>query len=190
MDCIIKRGNIWLTRCTDMPQIPLSMITVPDNFSATPEEAIDPEFWQGKLLAGVAERIYLWPYFVLVEPNHKEAAYEDTAHALLLAHGGNYRWRFHFNNGLCLHKKMFTHRSNSGRAFIYDVEEQLLGTELPSGNVTGLAIQLLNLEKLRFADGTVATTSPLMLALANYKELDERGVLLKNAPHVVKLQPL
>ena len=68
-----------------------------------------------------------------------------------------------------------TIRANGGRAFLFDKKNQLVGTNDSSGNYKGFGIQLLHTEKLMFSDGTVASKSPIMLALRDNLELDQNG---------------
>lgn len=177
-ECNVVKKALGLSSCNKLPNMPKSIITTPMNFKATPEEAADPEFWQDAILAGRANRIYLWPNFVSFENISEEAIYEDTPLAYLSVRDGNYRFRFSIKESLCLHKAMFTHRATSGRAFILDIENQLIGTQDVAGNFMGFTVQLLHTEKLIIGDGSVSTKSPIVLALANNKELDQNGAII------------
>lgn len=177
-NCDVVKKALGLSSCNKLPNMPRTIITTPMNFKATPEEAADPEFWQDAILAGRANRIFLWPNFITFENISEEAIYEDTPLAYVAVRDGNYRFRFGIKESLCLHKAMFTHRATSGRAFILDIENQLIGTQDADGNFYGFTIQLLNTEKLMFSDGSVSSKSPIVLALANNKELDQDGAMI------------
>lgn len=177
-DCIVVKQNLGLSQCNKLPAMPSSMITTPVGFRATPVQAIDPDFWQAALLAGRATRIYLWPNFVHSEDVSEAAVYEDSPLAVIPVRSGKYRFRFSISQNLCLHRAMFTHKTASGRVIILDNEEQMIMTEDDNGNLMGFAIQLLNPEKMILSNGTVATKSPVYLALQDPKELDQRGVIV------------
>jgi hypothetical protein len=190
MECIIEKDNIYLSRCSDLPAMICSMITTPANFKATPEEAVDPDFWQDAIKAGKANRIYLWPRFVgTPEDLSEETIYEDGPLGILHVRDGNYRFRFSMKESLCLHKAMYSHRATSGRVILFDVKNQMIGTLDEDDNFMGFTIQLLNTEKLKISDGSVSTKSPIYVALANNLELDQNGGVI-SASFVNTLQRL
>ncbi len=178
-DCVVVKKNLGLSQCNKLPGQPSSMITTPKGFKATPEEAIDPEFWQAAMIADPGVRIYVWPNFVNSEDVSEETIYETTSLAMIRVRAGKYRFRFSISQSLCLHKAMFTHRSNGGiRCILVDNEGQYFGTEDADGNFLGFDVQLLNPEKLKLSDGTVSTKSPIYVGLQDPNELDERGLLV------------
>lgn len=181
MICITDKKNMGVSRCNKLPQTMRSMITTPIGFSCTPEQAIDPDFWQDACLSGKATRIYIWPDFVNVEDKSEEAVYEQTPLATLVVRDGRYQYLLQISQNLCLHKAMFTHRQKNGRVFIFDIANQLFCTEDSDGNLRGFSIQLLHTEKLKISNGQVATKSPIYLALENNLEIDEHGVLIDAA---------
>ena len=185
LDCNITKKNLGLSKCNKLPSLIKSIITTPATFKLTPSqlltEAATKTALQNALLSGIAQRIYLWPNFVGFENISQEAVYEDNALAYIPVRDGNYRFKFHIKESLCFHKAMYTHRANGGRAFLFDVENQLIGTQDDDGNFMGLSIQNLNTEKLMFSDGSVSTKSPILLALSDNKELDQDGAILDAA---------
>lgn len=182
MECDVVKKNLGVSRCNKMPEMPVGMITTPKDFKIPAATLSDPAalltFLQDALLAPAGERIYYWPEFKTVENISQEAVYEDSVLAYLPVRDGNYRWRFGIRENLCLHKAMYTHRASSGRAIIIDSENQLLLSETAEGDGVGFSIQLLHTEKLIFNDGSVATKSPIVLALSNNKELDKSGIII------------
>lgn len=178
MDVCLDKKNLGLSKCAKLPALPKSMITTPQDFKATAVEAIDPDFWQAAILAGKATRIYLWPDFVGFTDNSEAAVYETTPLAVMAVRDGRYNYKFDIKENLCLHKAMFTHRSISGRVFLFDVDNQLLGTTDADGNFMGFRVLLLNTEKLQLSNGTVSTKSPIVVVLADNLELDQNGALL------------
>jgi hypothetical protein len=175
-ECEIDKSNLGLSKCKNLPQLIRGMITTPSKFSLTKEDAADPEKWQDALVDSKGARIYLWPNFKGFEDVSEEAVYEDTPLADIKVRDGKYRYRFHIEESLCLHKAMFSHRATSGRVFFIDVEGQLIGTELANGNLAGFNLSLLNTEKLTISDGSVATKSPVYVVLQDNKEMDRSGV--------------
>lgn len=181
MDVCLDKKNLGPSKCAKLPSLFRSMITTPNGFKVTAEQAVDPEFWQAQLLAGKAERIYLWPDFVGFTDQSEAAVYENTPLAVLLVRDGRYNFKFDIKENLCLHKAMFTHRSISGRVFFQDVDNQLFGTTNADGDFMGFRILLLNTEKLMISNGTVSTKSPVVVVLADNLEIDQNGALLDAA---------
>lgn len=186
-NCDVQKKNFGLTACSQLPQLIRGMITTPANFSLTEVQALVASNWQDAMIAANSVRIYYWPPFVNFENISEEAVYEDLPLAYLAVRDGNYRFRFSIKQSLCTHKAMFTHRANSGRVFLIDVENQIIGTLDSNGNIRGFNIQLLHTEKMIFSDGTVSTKSPIVVALLDNKELDESGVIF-SAPFVNSLE--
>lgn len=189
MSCITKK-NLGKSICTNLPQLPRGMFTVPEDFEATPAEAIDPAFWQAALKAAKATRIYLWPFFVQFDDASEAAVYEETPLADLTVRDGKYRFRPYVKQDLCLHRAMYTHRANGGRAVWVDVAGNVFGTELPNGNFTGYLLSNLNTEKLIISNGTVSSKSPIYVVQADNRELDAYGVMYDASSFINSLQRL
>jgi hypothetical protein len=181
-ECIDLKKNLGLSVCNKLPQMPRGMIETGMNFKFTPEQMATPELFQAALQdaikAGKANRVYLWPFFANQEGANEDAVYEDTPLKVMAVRDGKYGWRFFIQESLCMHKAMFTHRTNKGRVFIYDNEDQLIGTKDSAGNFYGFTLALLHTEKLLMNDGSVATKSPIYVVLANNKELDLNGAVV------------
>lgn len=171
-------ANLGISRCTGMPQMPKSFIKTAANFRATPVQAVDPAFWQAAIMAGKAERVYKFPDFVNFEDVSEEAIYQQTPLADLFVRPGKYMFRFHIVEGLCTHRAMFTHNGGNARIWMWDIANNLLATELVDGDFAGLNVSLINLEKIKFSDGSVASTSPLYVVLKDSNEIDKNGVLI------------
>jgi hypothetical protein len=193
LDCNTLKQNLGLSRCNRFPAQPRTMITTGPDFKLTPvqlaTEASAKAALQAAILAGYANRIYLWPFFVGFENISEEAVFEDNPLAYMHVRDGNYRFRFLIKESLCLHRAMYTHRATNGRAFIYDSENQLIGTRDAEDNFYGFTIQTLTTEKLQISDGTVTSKSPIVLALANNLELDLAGGIIQ-APFINTLERL
>jgi hypothetical protein len=177
MDCNVVKKNMGLVNCNKLPALIKGMIVTPQSFSVTEVQALLATTWQNAMIAEASDRIHLWPPFINMENISEEAVYEDLPLGYLPVRDGNYRFRFSVRQNMCIHKAMFTHRTNAGRAFLFDTENQLIGTQDSEGNIRGLSIQLLHTEKMVFSDGSVSTKSPFVLALLDNKELDRDGVL-------------
>lgn len=178
-DCIVAKENLGLSRCNKFPALIKGIITTPDSFFLSPANAALQAQWQNGIEDVAAERIYLWPWFVGMENISEEAVYEETPLAYLAVRDGNYRFKFHIKENLCIHRAMYTHRANQGRAFLIDTDNNIIGTLNEAGTeFRGFSIQLLNTEKLMFSDGSVSSKSPLVLALKNNKELDKDGYIV------------
>jgi len=183
MECDVVKKNLGVSRCNKMPEMIIGMITTPNDF-VIPEATLtgDPadllEYLNDALLAPAGERIYYWPSVKGFENISQEQVYEDTPYAYLPVRDGNYRFKFMFRENLCLHKAMYTHRANTGRVIFIDSENQLFLTETTELGGKGFQMQLLHTEKLIFNDGSVATKSPVVVALQNNKEIDKTGLLV------------
>lgn len=182
MSCVAQRKkNFGLSNCPKFPQLPAGMITTADDFSIPAATMADPvlllAYLQAAILDPAEDRIHYWPDFDTFENASTEQQYEDGPLSLLPTFDGNYRFRFGIAQSLCTHKAMFTHRANKGRVIIIDKENQLNVTELSDGTFAGFKIQLLHTEKLIINDGTVATKSPIFVALRNNKEWDKNGAI-------------
>ena len=178
MDACLKKKNMGLSACNKLPQMPKGMITTPVGFKATALEAVDPDFWQAALLADSGVRIYLWPPFFDFKDNSEKAIYQSTPLGEKAVRDGRYSFEFAISENLCIHKSMFTHRSQSGRVFLLDVANQLSGTTDADGNFMGFRYSMLNTEKLGLSNGTNATVSPVRVTLADNLEWDRNGSLL------------
>lgn len=178
-DCIVVKENLGLSKCNKFPQLIKGIITTPDGFFLTPANALLQTSWQAALEAVASSRVYLWPWFVSMENLSEEAVYEETPLAYLVVRDGNYRFKFHIKENLCIHRAMYSHRTNQGRAFLIDTDNNIIGTLNDAGTeFKGFSIQLLNTEKLMFSDGAVSSRSPLLLALKNNKEMDKNGSIV------------
>jgi len=93
-ECNVRRKNFGLVNCNTLPGLISGMITTPEDFKITDEQAAQVATWQNAMIAPLADRIYYWPPFVQVENISQEATYEDTPLAYLPIQDGNYRFRF------------------------------------------------------------------------------------------------
>lgn len=180
--CVVDKANLGISKCTKLPELIKCMITTPDGFSCTDDEATDPTFWASALLADPALRIYLWPNFVEFADKSEAAVYESNALAYLPVRDGRYQLSFNISKDLCTHRKMFTHRAvDSGRVFFWDTANQLIGTRNADDTISGFQMQLLWTEKLIFNDGSKRTKSPIFVVLEDNTELDANGVIFDAA---------
>lgn len=175
------KKNMGLSKCNELPAIPKGMIETPEDFSVTEAVASDPVAFLAALKVAAlllkASRLYYWPPFDTVEAINRDAAYEDTVLSFLPVDPGAYRWRFGISQNLCLHKAMYSHNTKSGRVFIVDKFNKIIGTQLSNGNFAGFSIQLINVEKMMFSDGSVASKTPAVLALRDNVEFDAGGMM-------------
>lgn len=179
--CSVVKRALGVGECTQLPQLIRSMITTSPSFKFTAEQVENGTVeaaMQAAILATGLNRIHVWPFFDTFENVSEDPVYEELPLGILPVRDGNYRFRFGIAQSMCLHTKMFTHRSKSGRVFLIDSENQLIGTSDSDGNLLGFSVQLLHTEKLMLSDGTVATKSPIYLALRDNKELDAAGSII------------
>lgn len=175
-----KKKNLGRTKCVGMPELPSSFIETPVDFGFEDGDEAELANWQTAVLADDTIRIYKWPKAVKLDNVSQEAAYEDTPQGIIDILDGNYRFRFFFREGWCTHKKMVSHRNTECRVFIIDVKGQIWGTIDADGRFVGYLVQLLHTEKFVISDGSsTSSKSPVLLALSDNLEIDERGEMFK-----------
>lgn len=192
MACTIEdKQNLGLSNCNEWPVIIAGMIETNSDFAIAAADLADPDdvrdALQDALLDVAANRAYYWPPFASVEDISEEAVYQDTPLRYRAVRDGNYRFRFGISENMCLHKAMFTHRRTNGRVFLIDQNGYLIGTKLSNGDMAGFSIALLNTEKMKFNDGSVASESPIVVALSNNKELDKNGLMFDVSDFISEL---
>lgn len=175
LSCLAERQNIGFSSCKKIPQKLKGFFLVPQDFEATPAEAVNVTFWQAKLLAPKSQRIYFFPAAFNSEVLSEEAIRDESDLGSLLVRDGNYRFKFHFAVNLELHKAIYSFKGYDGRIVFLDTENKAVGTELTSGNFTGLSIDLFDPEKLMLNTGSEGTKSPVYVSLEDNRELDANG---------------
>lgn len=176
---VIKR-NLGLSRCK-LPGLIKGMITLPKGTEITPANFSLLSYWNGLLLNPYGTRCFFWPIFRKVEDVGEDAVYESSAISTMFVRNGKYAWRFGIKESLCLHTKLYTHNSEGDYdVVLIDIFNNFIGTVAQSGNIRGFSVDLLNAEKMKFSDGSVSSTSPIYLCLADTSELSENGIMAKN----------
>lgn len=181
-DCNVVKGNLGLSQCNKLPAMPKCMIETPVNFvipaaTLASGSAAVQTYLQAALLAVPASRIFLFPTFNSFEDLSEATVYQSNPLKYTFVRDGNYIYKYGISENLCLHKKLFSHRSKNRRVFIIDLEDQLQGTLLSNGDFAGFNLNLLHTEKLKVSDGSNPTESKVLVAMANNKELDLNGNL-------------
>lgn len=192
MACSIEdKDNLGLSNCNEFPGLISGMIETNSDFAIAAADLADVSDVQDALEEGVldaiASRIFNWPPFASMENISEEAVYQDTPLKYRIVRDGNYRFRFGISENLCLHKAMYTHRRRNGRVFLIDQNGYLIGTKLSNGDFAGFSIAMLNTEKLKFNDGSVASESPIVVALSNNIELDKNGYMFDASSFINEL---
>src|SRR5688572_10777432 len=193
MACTIEdKKNLGLSNCNEFPGLMNGMIETNSDFAipaatvASGSAAVQA-YLQAALLDPISARIFNWPNFASFEDVSEEAVYHDSPLKYRKVRDGNYRFKFGIYENLCLHKNMFTHRRNSGRVFLLDQNGFMIGTELSNDDFDGYSIAMLDTQKLKFTDGSVATESPILVALANNIELDKNGSMFDASDFITEL---
>lgn len=181
LDCLSDVANIGLIKCTKLPQMPKLIVETPPDFFLTPGDAVVPTVWQTKLKAAKGVRIYLYPEADNFEDKSEAAVYQTTPLSVIAVRPGRYQFMLAFSKSLCYHKAMFSHSGKGNRVFILDIANQLFGKLNSDGNFQGFLLSLFNPEKLILSNGTVATSSPIYLVLADNTEVDQSGCLIDGA---------
>lgn len=179
MGCESDKKNLGVDKCTDLPTLIRGIITTPPDFKGTAAEIVTQTFWQNAIADDKNSRIFLWPKFATVpEDRSTETIYEDNPVSFSHILDGRYRWMGHISKSLCFHKAAFSHRSSTDRVFLIDGKNNIIGTYV-GDNLTGdpqyagFSLDLLNIENLKFSDGSVSTKTPILVALADPMEFND-----------------
>jgi hypothetical protein len=176
--CDKRKKNVGFGKCAKMPGYFKMFITTPDDFEVTPEQAIDPAFWQAAIEAAYASRIYLWPELFNNTPEPEETIYQSTALGKRKVRNGKYEWLFNFSESLCFHRALYTHGATSGRILLIDTEDAINGTENAAGNLMGYKIDMFSPEKMVDNTGDEVAMSPVRVTLKNTLERDRDGIMI------------
>jgi len=196
MACTTEEAkNLGLSRCNELPGLMDGMIETNSDFvipaaTLASGAAAVQAYLEAALLDPIADRIFYWPPFKLVEDISVAPVYEDTPLAFIDVQKNKYRFRFSMSENLCLHKAIYTHYRKNGRVFLKDQNGFLLGTLLSNGDFAGLSIQLLNPEGFKFNDGSVSTKSPVVVALSQSIELNKNGYMFDASSFINELESI
>lgn len=180
MACDEKKKLLGLTKCANLPKMPKSMFETGANFVipaatiAAGQQAV-LDYLQDALVAAEVNRIYKYPNFFKQEDQSDETTYEKTPLGKKKVLDPNYSFKFSISESLCTHTALGTHNTNNCRIIIIDRDNNLIGTKNADGDFAGFTCGLLNVENLKFTDGTVATTSPVVVELINPAQLNKNG---------------
>lgn len=196
LDCVSDLMNIGASSCKMFPQALESGIKTGIDFEATVAEIADPAFWQGKLEAGEAERIYLFPLAYEFENVSEEAnRASSNLGKEVMTRQGQYRFRYSFRENLETHKAMYSHLGSAGRWWPIDTTKKILATlgskpESGEQKYRGFLIDQFTPEKIQFGDGSTPSLSPVYITLASNEELDRYGFQFDFSYQLLALKPL
>lgn len=193
--CSDTKKNIGKSKCNKIPKQFKYVIWTPNEFSLTESQlsvlATLKAALQVALIAGLDDRIYLFPKFSNATENDSEATiYVQSSMGSRKVRDGNYRFRHFVSKSLCIHRAMFTHAGSDGRLIYVDVENQMLLTKDSDGNYRGVSLDLFNPEKLKLSTGDDLTESPIYVALSDNREIDLNGYLFDVSTMISELEPL
>jgi hypothetical protein len=180
LSCSEELQNLGVSRCKKRPSFIKGMITTPEDYTITAVLAATATQWQADILAASTARIFLWPKAVNYENIAEEQVLEETPLTVIGVRPGNYRYRLYFKENLELHKRMHSHNESSGRVFLIDIDNQIIGTSDDSGvTLKGFLLDNLLVEKLMLNDGAQATKTPVNVYTADNNELDSNGFMVE-----------
>lgn len=187
LSCNETLKNLGVSRCKKRPSFIKGMITTPEDYTISAVEAATATKWQDDILAASTSRIFLWPKAVNYENISEEQVLEETPLTVIGVRPGNYRYKLFFKENLELHKRMHSHNESSGRVFLIDIDNQIIGTSDDDGvTLKGFLLDNLLVEKLMLNDGTGATKTPVNVYTADNNELDDNGFMVE-APFINSL---
>jgi hypothetical protein len=192
LTCLDSKLNLGVSECKKVPQLLKGMITTPGDYTITAALAATSTQWQTDILLAAGARIYLWPQWAVNYENiSEEQVLEETPLTAIGVRPGQYRFRFMFRENLELHKAMYSHRGSSGRVFLIDNENKIIGTSDDEGvTLKGLLLDNILTEKLFFNDGSAVSKTPVSLFLADNTDLDVRGFMIEGTSFINSLIPL
>jgi hypothetical protein len=198
MGCEADRKNLGVGKCTDLPTVLRGIIEVPPEFQATAAQMVSQTFWQDYIANDINSRAYLWPKFATIpEDRSTDTIYEDNPVSFSHILDGRYRWMCQIAKSLCFHKAAFSHRTSTQKILLIDGKNNIIGPYI-GDNVggdalySGFTLDLLNVENLKFSDGSVSTKTPLLVALADPIEFNDPvyGAYMFKVPFLNLLAPL
>lgn len=192
LSCTDLKQNIGASECKILPQLLKGFITTPNDYTITATDAATATKWQDDILLAKGARIYLWPQWAVNYENiSEEQILEETPLTAIGVRPGQYRFRFMFRENLEIHKNMYSHRGTSGRVFLIDSNNALIGTSDDEGvTLKGMLIDNILTEKLFFNDGSAVSKTPVSLFLADNTDLDVRGFMIDGSGFVNSLESL
>ena len=192
LTCLDTKLNLGVSECKKVPQLLKGMITTPGDYTITAVLSATGTQWQTDLLLTAGARIVLWPQWAVNYENiSEEQVLEETPLTAIGVRPGQYRFRMHFRENLELHKGMYSHRGSSGRVFLIDNENKIIGTSDDSGvTLKGLLLDNLLTEKLFFNDGSAVSKTPVSIFLSDNTDLDVRGFMIEGTSFINSLIPL
>ena len=192
LTCLDTKLNLGISECKKVPQLLKGMITTPKNYTITAANAATGTQWQTDLLLAAGARIVLWPQWAVnYENTSEEQQIQETPLTAIGVRPGQYRFRFMFRENLELHKAMYSHRGSSGRVFLIDNENKIIGTSDDVGvTLKGLLLDNLLTEKLLFNTGSEVSMTPVGLYIADNTDLDVRGFMVEGTSFINSLIPL
>lgn len=182
-DCVIApQDNIYLSKCNDIPSVLSGFFETPSGFTIPIATAVDPvalkAFLQAAMKAPIATRIYWWPDLDNFTDQSEATTYQTSVLSERETNPGRYKFMFGITQSLCTHKAMYSHKKRTGGALLLDLNGKMLASFNSAGDITCLELSMLNPEKLKFSDGSVATESPIVLSLRRHTQIDETGVMI------------
>ena len=180
LSCSEELKNLGVSRCKKRPSFIKGMITTPEDYTITAVLAASSTQWQADILAASTARIFLWPKAVNYENIAEDQVLEETPLTVMGVRQGNYRYRLYFKENLELHKRMHSHNESTGRVFLIDIDNQIIGTSDDDGTtLKGFLMDNLLVEKLMLNDGSQATKTPVNVYTADNSELDDTGFMVE-----------
>lgn len=148
---------------------------VPDTFKfSTLADAKQLVNWQLALQAAAGNRMYKFPIKFGFEDASEEATREDGTIGVLPVRDGRMQWRFLHATDAELHKKLRSFRNSGGFSVILiDVNNNVYMTSSDGIELKGISIQLLDVEKAKWNDGTAAYKTPVYMVFEDANELQE-----------------
>lgn len=150
--------------------------------------ALDSQFFATKasfateadwLTAIKAEQIFPIPNVVEVEHTDQEPSYYESPKGdQVLLRQGNYRAKYKLNIPFCLHQRLQAFRNSKLRLYKVDESGNIYGTSPEGTTVRGVAIQLINPEKMMFGKPDSPAFSVVYINEKDNKEWDENGVFV------------
>jgi hypothetical protein len=155
------------------------VILTPVDFSFQDESAaLTRSNWQDAI-EQIADRVFPLPDFWQVEDNSEDSAYDERPGGKILVEEGQ-----HVIRGMCKlsmydTKKLRSFNNKSWRAWLVDVNGNIIGTNLTGTLAQGLRVRNLTVEKMMLPNSEVTNWVPVNIHFDDAAEIMDNGIILQ-----------
>jgi len=155
------------------------VILTPVEFSFADEAAaLTQSNWQDAI-EQIAQRIYPIPDFWEVEDNSEDSTYDERPGGKILVEEGQHVIRGLMKLSMYDIRKIRSFNNHSWRAFVIDVNGNIIGTNLTGTLAQGLKVRDLTVEKMMLPNAEQTNWVPVNIHFDNASEIMDNGIILQ-----------